>query len=64
MTMEIDLGNGNWAIVVALVRDLQGYKVAVWQDRTTGAMGTTFANDARMRVNNIIFNLDGTITED
>jgi hypothetical protein len=56
LSMAVETEHG-WADVIALIRDLRGYKVIVWQDRT-GTIGTMFASDARVRVNDHIIQLD------
>lgn len=48
-TMCVRTING-WADVIGMIRDLRGFKVVVWQDRT-GMMGAMMASEAYLRIN-------------
>ena len=43
-------GSGRWADVVAIIRDLKGFKIVVWQDRT-GTVGAMKMENAMLRIN-------------
>ncbi len=48
-TMAVRTEHG-WADVAAVIRDLRGFQIVVWQDRT-GKLGCIMASVAEVRVN-------------